>query len=63
MLKHPPFPSVVGFMCCSGSPGYFGDEREDRTLTSDGGVVKMTDGEIWGGVSASGQVTEEKGKK
>lgn len=26
------------------------------------GLVKMTNGEIWGGVSASGQVTEEKGK-
>ena len=26
------------------------------------GVVNMTDGEAWGGVSASGQVTEEKGR-
>lgn len=33
---------------------------EERTLMSNCGVVKMTDGEIWGAVSASGQVTEEK---
>lgn len=27
MLKHPSFPSAVGFMCSSGSPGCFGDEQ------------------------------------
>ena len=45
MLQYPSSPSVVGFMCYSGSPGCFSDEQSGGHLRNHG-VVKMTDGEI-----------------